>query len=51
MTQENDWVINNKKGKDKLLIFHGNGERFIPIYETKYNLINFVNIFTRYLIM
>ena len=30
--QENNWVITTKKGKGKLLLFHGNGERLFTIY-------------------
>ena len=30
--QENNWVITTKKGKGKLLLFHGNGEQVIPFY-------------------
>ena len=30
--QVNNWVINKKKGKDKLPLFCGNVERVIPIY-------------------
>ena len=30
--QDNNWVMNIKKGKGKLPLFRGNGERVIPIY-------------------
>ena len=30
--QENNWVINTKKGKGNFPLFYGNGERKIPIY-------------------
>ena len=30
--QEKNWVITTKKGKGKLPLFCGNGERVIPIY-------------------
>ena len=31
-SQEKNWVITTKKGKGKLPLFCGNGERVIPIY-------------------
>ena len=31
--QEKNWVITTKKGKGKLPLFYGNGERVIPIYD------------------
>ena len=31
---ENNWLITTKKGKDKLPLFCGNGERVNPIYAT-----------------
>ena len=34
--QENHTVITTKKGKGKLPLFCGNGERFIPIYAQEY---------------
>ena len=33
--QENNWVITTKKGKGKLPLFRGNGERVNPIYAWK----------------
>ena len=36
MIQNNSWVITKKKGKDKLLLFCGNGEQVIPIYAFTY---------------
>ena len=30
--QEKNWLISTKKGKGKLPLFSGNGERLIPIY-------------------
>ena len=35
MIQENNWVINAKKGKGKFPVFHGNVERVSPIYANK----------------
>ena len=32
---EKNWVITTKKGKGKLPIFCGNGERVIPIYASQ----------------
>ena len=34
--QENNWVITTKKGKGKLPLFRGNGERVNPIYDGHY---------------
>ena len=33
--QDKNWVITTKKGKYKLPLFHGNGERLIPIYASR----------------
>ena len=30
--QDNNWVINTKKGKGKLTLFRGNVEHVIPVY-------------------
>ena len=35
ITQENNWVLPPKKGKGKLPLFRGNGERINPIYAGK----------------
>ena len=31
--KDNDWVIIAKNSQGKLPLFHGNGERVIPIYD------------------
>ena len=35
---ENNWAITTKKGKGKLPIFCGNGDRVIPIYVPRASL-------------
>ena len=41
--QEINWeVTTKKKGKGKLPLFHGNGERLIPIYVAQYELIRWL---------
>ena len=37
--QENNWVIITKKGKSKLPLFCGNGEREITIYDRNARII------------
>ena len=38
--QENNWLITSKKGKGKLPLFFGNGDRVIPIYALGYVAFN-----------
>ena len=33
INQEKNWLITTKKGKGKLPLFCGNGERVIPFYD------------------